>query len=497
MVMKTITLWIIAFWTLPNIHRMTVTGDQESHKCKLDLGLVVDTTKSIGRRNVPFLRNFLKRLIQNVGVSQYGSHVSFETFAANSILHNKFDDPSSYSSAALSSLINKGVKKLTKPTRLDYALFKADKQMFTGEGGDRAGVSSVMVLFTDGRSHPTTTDYSNAVSSLKQKGVRIIVIAIGRLSQRERYRRVLRRIAGSSVLYAKDYSSLGSIIDDVLASICPPTPCESDGRFDVVFLLDRTESVGPKNYRLLRGFVLQIVDALDIGLDATRVAFILFARNAMVLNTLNDSKYQTNEAAHNLIANVSSYLGNRTFIDKALEAANDKLFTPEGGSRSNVPKVLILFTDGKTHSSSKPFEEIIPKLKDKNVHIAVVGIGKKIWPGQLRKIGDDVYLKDSFDDLADLFPQMLNETCSADGRFSRWSSWSECNVFCGEGVEIRTRNCTNPPPQGHGKDCLGAAEEIRSCYKPPCPNLEVDDANFLIRHMPGFKRSWRKTVNHK
>ena len=102
-----------------------------------------------------------------MGVSQYGSHVSFETFAANSILHNKFDDPSSYSSAALSSLINKGVKKLTKPTRLDYALFKADKQMFTGEGGDRAGVSSVMVLFTDGRSHPTTTDYSNAVSSLK------------------------------------------------------------------------------------------------------------------------------------------------------------------------------------------------------------------------------------------------------------------------------------------------------------------------------------------
>lgn len=140
----------------------------DSAKCSpLDLGLVVDTTKSIERKNVPVLRRSLKKLIQEFDISEEGVHISFETFAKDSKLHNKFNDESFHSNKAMMSLIQKSIKKLTMPTRLDKALFKADREMFIKENGDRAGVPSVMLLYTDGKSHPETEDFVPAVISLR------------------------------------------------------------------------------------------------------------------------------------------------------------------------------------------------------------------------------------------------------------------------------------------------------------------------------------------
>ena len=127
--------------------------------------------------------------------------------------------------------------------------------------------------------------------------------------------------------------------------------------------MDRTRSVGRENFKLLKGFLLEIIDALDIGPNATHTAFILFHKRAKVLNTFNDSAYHSNEEVHHLIEDTSNFLGWRTFIDRALEAANNQLFTVQGGDRPKFPNVLILLTDGKTNIESKPYEEIIPHLE--------------------------------------------------------------------------------------------------------------------------------------
>ena len=57
-----------------------------------------------------------------------------------------------------------------------------------------------------------------------------------------------------------------------------------------------------------------------------------------------------------------------------------------------------------------------------------------------------------------------------DGGFSRWSFWSDCSVTCGEGFQTRTRTCTNPPPQGKGKDCDDDLVEERPCNEGDCPD---------------------------
>ena len=131
----------------------------------------MDTTRSIKEENVPKLKEALLDLVQQFGVSEDGTHVSFETFARDSTVHNHFNDPNYYTEKAVLDLINSTISKLTKPTRLDYALQKADEEMFTAASGDRGGVSSVMVLFTDGRSHPNTQvdQYLGDVQDLKVK----------------------------------------------------------------------------------------------------------------------------------------------------------------------------------------------------------------------------------------------------------------------------------------------------------------------------------------
>ena len=126
--------------------------------CTLDLGLVVDTTRSIKETNIPLLKKGLVDLVKQFTVAEDETHVSLETFDDESVIHNFFKDSDYYSEEAALALIDNSIDELSKPTRLDLALEKANEEMFTEESGDRPGVRSVMVLFTDGRSHPRLTD---------------------------------------------------------------------------------------------------------------------------------------------------------------------------------------------------------------------------------------------------------------------------------------------------------------------------------------------------
>ena len=131
----------------------------------------------------------------------------------------------------------------------------------------------------------------------------------------------------------------------------------------MAFLVDRTKSVGMTNFRMLKGFLLQLSDAMPIAPDAAHAGYILFAKKAKLLNTFADTEYYSRENVHNLITSIPDELLSSTFIDRALIKANDSLFTPMGGDRPEAPNVLILMTDGRTNDASIPFSDIVPSLK--------------------------------------------------------------------------------------------------------------------------------------
>ena len=147
-----------------------------------------------------------------------------------------------------------------------------------------------------------------------------------------------------------------------------PDPCEKSKGMDVALVIDKTKSLGVPNFLLLKGFLLELVDALHIGTDATHTGIITFNKKPKVLSTFANHKLYSNEAVHDFLEKISVVLGDRTFTDKALRAAEKQLFTEEGGDRPDFPNVLIVFTDGRTNPASKPFSEIIPPLKVRLPH---------------------------------------------------------------------------------------------------------------------------------
>ncbi len=138
----------------------------EMSKCKLDLGLLVDTTKSIKEENIPKVKEALRKLVNKFSISTNGTHVSLLTFHKKSKIHNKFNDDRFHNNKAMEGLINSSFVTLLQPTRLDIAL-KTANSMLDDKSGKRSSTRCVMVLFTDGRSHPATEEFFLEVVGIK------------------------------------------------------------------------------------------------------------------------------------------------------------------------------------------------------------------------------------------------------------------------------------------------------------------------------------------
>ncbi|KAM4705238.1 SCO-spondin-like [Rhinophrynus dorsalis] len=65
--------------------------------------------------------------------------------------------------------------------------------------------------------------------------------------------------------------------------------------------------------------------------------------------------------------------------------------------------------------------------------------------------------------------------CRVNGNWTPWSPWSDCQVTCGKGIQIRTRACINPPPRNNGSDCAGPDTEKQDCTNRPCEGSGLCD----------------------
>ena len=64
---------------------------------------------------------------------------------------------------------------------------------------------------------------------------------------------------------------------------------------------------------------------------------------------------------------------------------------------------------------------------------------------------------------------------AVDGMWGDWEEWSDCSLTCGDGTQMRERNCDNPARAFGGNDCMGEDEESQSCNKAACPTQAPDD----------------------
>ncbi|PIK52864.1 putative neurogenic locus notch-like protein 1 [Apostichopus japonicus] len=80
------------------------------------------------------------------------------------------------------------------------------------------------------------------------------------------------------------------------------------------------------------------------------------------------------------------------------------------------------------------------------------------------------------------FSGNFNGIEAANGNFSQWSPWGSCSVTCGpgEGIQVRTRTCTDPAPLLAGEECEGTFNETQVCGE-ICPIVDCPDG-FVTRY---------------
>ncbi|KAK2570892.1 Mucin-like protein [Acropora cervicornis] len=262
----------------------------------------------------------------------------------------------------------------------------------------------------------------------------------------------------------------------LLASICGVVLAESDNPcvrgIDLGFIVDRSRSVRTHNYITMKRALATFIDKFNVTPETTHVSMIFYAKEATLLFNLTDVQFQSNKAIKKKINSLSDRLYGGTRTDLALMKAHDHMFQ-RVHDRPKRPNVLLVFTDGNTAAESAPYSETVPPLEDKGVNIIAIGIGSNIDKKELEKIAGErgtVVRVPNFELLSDELNGMLKKVCTINGGYTLWSTWSGCSASCGKGFHTRFRNCTNPEPEGGGKNCdgIGPAKETEQCDLPKC-----------------------------
>ena len=131
---------------------------------------------------------------------------------------------------------------------------------------------------------------------------------------------------------------------------------------DVAIIVDTSSSVSRRNFDIVKNFLSNLVSGLPVAYRMAHVSVIHYNHRSY-LDWDFRSDYAQNLTAFREAILKLIYYGGGTRTDKALEMASAKVFKSSGGSRSYVPHVLLVITDGKTSPKSKPYSVVLKPLK--------------------------------------------------------------------------------------------------------------------------------------
>ena len=166
-----------------------------------------------------------------------------------------------------------------------------------------------------------------------------------------------------------------------------------------------------------------------MGPEQSQIAVISYSKYAQV-----DIKFGefSNVIDFNAAVDEVKHQRKRTRIDKALDLANTAVFTPSGGARPGVAKVMIILTDGKqtVTNDSKTLDVAVRPLLEKNVTVFAVGVGRAIDLMELLLLvggnEDNLFRAENFDKLAQDSIKLASQTCKkikpARGKIARFSN---------------------------------------------------------------------------
>jgi len=115
---------------------------------------------------------------------------------------------------------------------------------------------------------------------------------------------------------------------------------------DIIFVLDRSGSVRRYNFDLMKSFVSDLVGKLDVESGRTRVGLVTYSSRVSTSFHLNTHIMSLDSIKSAISALV--FTGGGTNTAGALSHVRTVML--KNGDRSDVPNVVIVFTDGSSNS---------------------------------------------------------------------------------------------------------------------------------------------------
>ncbi|KAK3532334.1 hypothetical protein QTP86_016040, partial [Hemibagrus guttatus] len=339
-----------------------------------DLVFIVDSSRSVRPAEFEQVKLFLNKIIEGLDVGPDATRVGVVNYASK--VKNEVSLKSYKTKPALIKAVSK-IEPLSSGTMTGLSIQFAMNVAFSESEGARVksnNIRKVAIIVTDGRPQDNVRDIA---AKARETGIEIYAIGVGRVDMNS-----LRQIASEPLDDHTDYVESYGFIQKLIQKFQEVFCACSDAATDVVFLIDGSKSVRPENFELVKKWINQIVDRLDVSERNTHVGLVQYSssvKQEFPLGMYNNKK-DIKEAVKKM-----PYMEGGTMTGLALWYLVEKSFTSAHGARPGAAKVGIVFTDGR---SQDYIGDAAKKAKDSGFRMIAVGVGNAV-EDELKEIASE------------------------------------------------------------------------------------------------------------
>ncbi|XP_076434754.1 matrilin-1-like [Babylonia areolata] len=367
---------------IPWLLMLVVCGHASARKIvscsnEKEIVFLLDSSRSLGSDNFQKVLNFTRLMVNRYDISTNKTRVaaiSFSTVARLEFGLNQYHSAKELRRAVEAIPYMDGLE-----TNTHLAFRKALDRVFSPNPSEN--MTQAIICVTDGQ---PTNPYAlkDVVDEARKRNILLFAVGVGSEVE-EGLEQIATNSTSDFIYHAANFDqgliniirnfSQHACFDDDDVEVCRAKP------MDVVFVLDRSSSVGEVNFTRLINFTSEVAGVMDIRPEAAQIAAVTYARDVtieftlaqhlnktQVLNGLGNIRYSTTNAAY-------------TATDEALELVRHAVLNPQNGARNDnsTGKVVIVVTDGLSQERVRT-RKMAAALKGDGVVIFAIGVGMEL-----------------------------------------------------------------------------------------------------------------------
>ncbi|XP_072303626.1 cartilage matrix protein isoform X2 [Eucyclogobius newberryi] len=336
-----------------------------------DLVFIIDSSRSVRPSEFEQVKVFLAKVIEGLDVGPNATRVGVVNYASR--VKNEVSLKTHKTKAGLVKAVTK-IEPLSTGTMTGLAIQFALNVAFSEAEGARKSneISKVAIIVTDGRPQDNVKEVALRA---RDAGIEIFAIGVGRVDMS-----TLKQMASDPLDDHVDYVESYSVIEKLTKKFQEAFCACSNAATDVVFLIDGSKSVRPENFELVKKWINQIVDKLDVSDSKAHVGLVQYS--SAVKQEFPLGRYNNKKDLKDAVKKMA-YMERGTMTGQALRFLTDNSFMQ--GARPGVTKVGIVFTDGR---SQDYIGDAAKKAKALGIKMYAVGVGNAV-EDELREIASE------------------------------------------------------------------------------------------------------------